>query len=69
MALREVAEFAGPFYDRDGDALTCILCNVVIDPDGRQPHNTKSGETPCPIEVLDNVVLDHQGVPRRAALA
>lgn len=65
-ALREVAEYAGPFYERSEGVLTCILCNVVIEQDGRQPHNTREGEPPCPIEVLDNVVLDDQGVPRRA---
>lgn len=63
-ALRLVAEGHGPFYERHGDTLACVMCGVTIDPDGRQPHEG-SEDGPCPVEILDDAVLDAQGVPRR----
>lgn len=66
-ALADVCEFAGPFYEQEGDVLVCIWCKVTIDPDGRQAHvaDDETGD-PCPVGILDRAVLDVQGVPLRA---
>lgn len=66
-AVAKVAE-SGLLAQRAGPAdsrLVCAWCQTPLEADGRQPHEDFEG-APCPIGIIENAVLDHQGRPRRA---